>query len=493
MPDDEGPIRITVSKDELTAHLTLVRSGDPEPQLGLGSPSDDPVPEIALDDIYKALSAAGVVAKVDEDRLRMALEKFAEAGEVVDYVVGEGRPPSPGEDAQIDFLYDPEDLICRPEEQDDGSVDLRELNFIKKVNKGDVLATRTAPTQGVPGLNVYGSEIPVKPGRDVPLRAGRNTRISDDGNQLIAETEGVYRLEGTKVSVLESFDIRNNVDYETGNLKSPGHLSISGDVLTGFTVQAAGDIEVGRTVEGARVESEGNILVRGGIQGRDQAVIRAAGNVTSRFIQNADVQAGGDLYITGTVMHSHVVCKGRTVLTGPGASLVGGRLESRFGIEVESLGSTANTRTEVIIGASKEELARLAKMKATVRGDREKIQKLKQRVAPILALLREGARVPYDKSKMLEQSLKMVQQLKQHAAQTIEDAKALEERCREAMSSRIYVRGCVYPNVLVTVNGRSLEVHQELVGPVNILWKNGRIAAENASGRSNRAKHPQRA
>ncbi|MBQ8038297.1 MAG: DUF342 domain-containing protein, partial [Lachnospiraceae bacterium] len=52
----------------------------------------------------------------------------------------------------------------------------------------------------------------------------------------------------------------------------------------------------------------GHIILKRGIQGMDRGVLKANGNVISRFIESATVEAGG--YVSAdAIMHSNVSAK----------------------------------------------------------------------------------------------------------------------------------------------------------------------------------------
>ena len=89
------------------------------------------------------------------------------------------------------------------------------------------------------------TEIPAKSGKSVPLPKGRNTEITEDGDTLIASMPGHVEFSGSTFQVKPVLDIDGDVDFSTGNIKFVGDVNIKGDVLSGFTVRSAGNIQVG--------------------------------------------------------------------------------------------------------------------------------------------------------------------------------------------------------------------------------------------------------
>ena len=79
------------------------------------------------------------------------------------------------------------------------------------------------------------------------------------------------------------------MDFSTGDINFLGDVCIHGDICSGFTVRAIGNITVGGVVEACTVEAGGDLVVSGGVQGDNQAVIRAQRNIFAKFIENSCV------------------------------------------------------------------------------------------------------------------------------------------------------------------------------------------------------------
>ena len=69
-------------------------------------------------------------------------------------------------------------------------------------------------------------------------------------------------------------EIDGNVDYAVGSINYVGDVHVHGDVLSGFSIQAMGDITVDGVVEACTIEAGGDLVVAKGIAGSDQAIIR---------------------------------------------------------------------------------------------------------------------------------------------------------------------------------------------------------------------------
>ena len=118
-------------------------------------------------------------------------------------------------------------------------------------------------------------------------------------------------------------------------------------------VKAAGGIEVAGTIQKAYVEAEGDIIVRQGIIGRDEAQVEStAGSVYGKFLQNGVCMAEQDVVMGENIMHSRVYAGGNVVCNGKRAQLVGGEIICGGVVRVKSLGAMAATPTHVMAGVN---------------------------------------------------------------------------------------------------------------------------------------------
>ena len=82
-----------------------------------------------------------------------------------------------------------------------------------------------------------------------------------------------------------------------------------------------------------------------------KGVLKCGGNVISKFLENATVEAGG--YVEcGSIMHSNVVAGTEVHVSGKKAFISGGKVTATSKIETRILGSDMGTDTVVEIGVS---------------------------------------------------------------------------------------------------------------------------------------------
>ena len=303
-------ILLKISKDGLRAFITLYKGDD----------NDSNQDNYMIDEIIKKIKEI-IKVGLDEDKLRsILLNKYYNNS----ICIAEGILPLHGEDGYIKYYFDTDKKLV-PKVLEDGTVDYRELNFVESVRKGDVLAELIPPKDGKVGYKVTGEEIPFKKGKCPRLRYGKNVRLLDNQTTLVAEKDGLVKLDDGKVLVLDLLEI-DNVDKKVGNINFNGSVIVRGNVYNGFKVKADGDVEIKGIIEGAYIENTGNLMVRQGIQGYNKLTVNTKGSVTAKFIENAIVVSGRNV-TAEAIMHSNISSKDRINLIGKKGLIVGGFVE----------------------------------------------------------------------------------------------------------------------------------------------------------------------
>jgi len=174
---------------------------------------------------------------------------------------------------------------------------------------------------------------------------------SEDGGTAIASVDGQATVDrsGT-IHVFPLYEVRGDVGMETGNIRFVGSVVVRGSVASGFSLEARGNIEVKGFVSGDLVEAGCGLNVGRGIQGRGKGLVRAGGDVSCVFVENARVDAQGSVRVRDGIMHSTVSAKSRvTVVDGKGV-IVGGLIQAGEEVRANVVGSALATPTTVEVG-----------------------------------------------------------------------------------------------------------------------------------------------
>lgn len=171
-----------------------------------------------------------------------------------------------------------------------------------------------------------------------------------------------------------------NVDVSTGDIEYDGSILIRGNVFSGYSVKATGDIEIKGVVEGAMVESEGNISIARGMNGMSKGRLKARGHVVSKYLENAQVFAGG--YVAAeAILHSQIYAGSEIEVTGRKGFITGGKVMASKRIAVKTLGSAMGASTVVTVGVNPELKMRQAELL-------KQMQELRKQIANIEPVLR---------------------------------------------------------------------------------------------------------
>jgi uncharacterized protein (DUF342 family) len=401
--------------------------------------------ELTPDDIEAALASRGVVFGIDRDTIETVLSERQYNTRVL---CAEAKEPVPGLDAEVHLNFRTH-FQTKPKEIDHDKVDLRELGCVATVTVSRVIAWKSRATQGEPGMAVTGKPIPAKPGKEVLLRAGKGTHFSEDGTQVIADIEGQPVLKGNTLSVEPILTVPGDVDFSTGNIHFAGSLCIRGNVIGGFTVTATGNIEVDGFVESSIIEAGGNVVIKGGVQGRGSARIKAGGSVAMLFVEHARVEAGKDI-VAAEVLHAELSA-GEKILVNLGKGQVcGGVLRAGNVVEVRMLGSELSVPTKVAVGYDPHAKKRLESVKKEKSGLEEYLAKTEGGIATLEECKREGT-FTSRRSEAYDRLLAARDQLREEAERIAHELTELEATVKQAATPEVKVRGTVFPNVTIRI------------------------------------------
>lgn len=408
------------------------------------------------EDIIGVLVRSGVKYGVVEDTIDQFL---SERQYCKDYIVAKATPPIQGHDAKITYHFNT-DLTLKPKRNEDGSVDFHQLDTISHCNRGDLLATLTPIDYGKPGIDICGNMIkPLKVNNRV-LRHGNKIRLSEDGLKIYSEVNGHVSLMDGRVFVSDTYEVPASVDASTGDIDYDGNVVIKGNVITGFSVKARGDIEVNGVVEGAYIEAGGQIILKRGMQGMNKGVLKANGNIVTKFLENAEVIAGG--YVsTESILHCKVSAKGDIIVGGKRGFVTGGEIRSGSMISVKTAGSNMGTATLLEVGIDPkvvEEFRELEKKLVNMTADKEK---LSQAINMIRKKLAMGASFTEERKEYLKQVTKNNIMLETQIKESKRRFEELKIEMDHNSSGVIKVSDIVYPGTKLVISNVIHFIRQE--------------------------------
>ncbi len=229
-------------------------------------------------------------------------------------VVARGRLPVNGENAwlRIDIAVGAQ----VGQELGNGHIDFRERHLFTGVEKGQLLATKVPATAGLPGVNVYGHEVPQIPGKDLVIKMAEDVLYNEKTGEIHAAIAGVLSaVTDTSVRVTAKLVVSGDIDFQTGNVESRDAVEISGSIKPGFKVTTGGDVAIGGSVESAHISSRGNVVIRGGVMGQE-ATIEADGDVDIPVIDNGSISCKGSVRVSREAYYARIRSLQDIILTG---------------------------------------------------------------------------------------------------------------------------------------------------------------------------------
>ncbi len=416
----------------------------------------------SVDSLAEAVAECGVAHGIDKKALETLLAKKLFDRRVK---VARGKPPVAGKNAKIE---DPLKLLERASivgKEIGSRVDYKEQTLFKPVLEDDVLLSKVPADPGTAGVDVTGDEIPATPGLDADFPPHTNCKMSEDGLLLRSSEAGCAYIKNGKLNVVPALNIDGNVDFSSGNVKTPVAVQIKGDILTDFRVETEGEVAVSGVVEGAVIHSHESILCTQGIEGKDKASVNSGADLKCKYIKNAFVKAEGKVVVEGEIIQSEVRAR-RVHCEGKDGSIIGGKVFAWDDVCAKVIGSDMGVRTEITLGG---ELTELEERQHRLSGQLK--DKVVQRGKLVDAKSKAGGSGEVDEQLQAEID-KMDQELeglKMRLNECKQDFEASQSSTRTVRAERD-----ILPGVIVRILGKGIEIKTP-TGPATITYSEGKL------------------
>ena len=453
----DGQVQLKIATDKMKAYAFTSRPFGGEP--------------LNKQMIHSALMQEGIVYGVRDD----ALDELTSTPQAANVLIAEGREPEDGDDTQFESLI-PEARMRGPQIDDRGRADYRELGGVVMVKPGDPVMRRVPATPGVNGEDVTGKTLLAKPGEDIPFAKDCSGVAVDDydENLLVATVAGQPMLIDHGVQVEGTFHAKD-IDLSTGNIRFDGTIEIDRDVIQGMHLESTGDININGSVEGAVLEAGGNITINGGIIGtgevRDEegnlsdtvGRIYAGGKVVANFVQNAFIDAQGDVEIKRSIAHSEVTTHKGEIICGEekmskGGNIIGGLIRAPKRVFAQVIGTPAHLDTRIEVGVDPE-------LQEAVDKVEEQLEPKKSDLIKIVRLITE---INKNKEKyparVQEKARTTFLQLKQEVTHLTSEREKLTSKLQRVADARVEVGKTIHPGVTFRMGEVIREFDREATG-----------------------------
>ena len=455
---NDARVVVEVSDDEMKAFMTVI---PPKP----GGRDPD------IDDVLEALGDQSVVVGIKQDVISESLEDNVHN---VPVNIAEGQKPQNGDDAKINYNFRIEKKV-RLHEDEKGQVNFKDLDLVENVVAGQLLATKTPPTEGKEGRTITNRILTAKNGNDVPLNPGKNTELSPDGMSIIATINGQVVLFNNKVNVEPIYEVKGDVDIHTGNILFLGTVIVKGSVEDGFSIKAAGDIEIMGSVGKCLLDAEGDVHIKQGCMGKLGGNIKAGGSVWAKFLEQINVTAGKNVFVQDGIMHCQVDATEKVVCFGKRATIVGGRIRAGEVVNTKTLGSVSFTETIVEVGVDPKSRQRLFEV------DKEKtevdlsLEKLNANISTLQSQKKVRRNFGEEKEELLSKMLASREELTIRLNEINEEMNELKSYLKLLKTiGKISVSKDVFPGTRIAIKDTYYDVTNEFKY-VTFVLDSGRI------------------
>lgn len=301
--------------------------------------------------VQKGFSMKRTQALLDE-------AKNADPGKVFEAVVAKGLPPKDGKNSRfIPLVPNALERVLRPQVDDHGKADMRDLGELVCVKAGTEVLKRAQPDKGRKGFDVTGKKLDSKPGDWVEFKMGKGTEVSPHNqNVLIATMAGMPKFDDNVMNIDDTF-ICKGVNVGTGHISYEGSVLVNGDVTEKMVIRASGDVTINGFVESATIEADGDIIITQGALGKVNeenhsysCKLKAQGNIHVQHAQGIDFECCGNVTVGKQLAYSRVKAGGGVTVgnvDNPMGNLFACEIYCQAAVYAGSLGAVSGSSLKV--------------------------------------------------------------------------------------------------------------------------------------------------
>ena len=417
------------------------------------------VPKFTAAQLLGFLNSANVTFGIDQDML-VKLSNNPVYGRPVK--VAEGTAQQQGTPGYFEYHFDTT-VNRKPTIRPDGTADYMSIKTIETIQEGDVIATYHPAVQGSRGMSVRGQILEPKPVRDLPPLIGRGFDRSSDNLTYTAKITGKIEVNQGKINISPVHEVKGDVGIETGNIKFNGDVIVHGGVHDGAVIDAAGNVVIHGLIEDCDIRAGKDLFLLSGVKGNEKTIIDCRGSVTAQFVEYAIITCGGDIS-ADYFFKSKVSCDGHIELNGNNASIIGGYVSAVQGIEVNDIGNSFGTNTNVAVGVDVELTAEYEILAKKIQAISSNVRKIKKGIEEFDKLGEERG-INYKEDPRRMQLLRV--RIRDEAV-VLEETKKLN-RLREVIKSgqgaTIKVFRRIYPGSSISIDDHHvsiLDIHERV-------------------------------
>lgn len=422
-------------------------------------------------DANKVLSEARI--PVDRDAMARIKEALSECrkGNLPrgGILLRRGTAPGESKDEELAWAVEP----------DEGS---RETPLpLRRVRKGDPVASITPAVEGQCGLNVHGNAIAADKPKKLNLVVGDGLTSNPD-RSIEATIDGIAIQQGLSIRVAPLAEIDAKAIDAAKGVEVPGVLLIHGQPPEGVLLQAASGMVIDGSLGATLLTCGGPLVVTEGIEGqtRERTYIDVDGDFLAPHVFDARFNITGTAGVTNEI--HNVTGRIGSKLDASDAVFSGGEITVAGDANIGVLGSVGDDDTSLAVGVDQKLKQQYQRLSRIMEQLNESIGKIEQ--ACFLANTRNANESAKERVCQWEMARDDLGQLK---ASTQNRLSEIGRSMLEFIEARLEVQEAIHPGCTVIVAGIPGEISAPWSGPLAVTRQiiSGRhaLVVESKSGR----------
>lgn len=332
------------------------------------------------------------------------------------------------------------------------SIDFKNLNWLHPINENEVICDIVVQVESQNGRLVTGETVKGRNVAKVVIPSGMNTVVNEEKTALLSKIDGTLYFEGGRFHVKDVLNIMSDVDLTVGNINTVGNVDIKGDVLSGFTVRATGDVSIRGMVGNSTIIAGGNIKINMGVRGCGEALIQCEGNLDCVYIENCTIRVHGKINAS-SIINSDVSSDDEITAN----KIVGGVISALTRITTKVIGNNQHRQAVFNLGITQETLharTNLEQRAKELEGELAKVTKS-------LRFLLSKRRLADREAEALAQLQEQNENLKKETEEVSQSLAEVQGKINEFSECELQAQA-IYPPVTVTLRSDAVIIENEM-------------------------------
>ena len=215
------------------------------------------------------------------------------------------------------------------------------------------------------------------------------------------------------------------------------------------------------------LESDGDIIIKGGVAGKNKAKIRSQKNVSAKYLNEAYIEAIEDVLIQREALNSTIKTQG--IIRVEQSRVVGGELVALQGIVAGSLGSDLGIQTTVTVGIDYLIQDKMSELDAQIEKIDKTINRISQTVGPIISDRTKLARLSTEKKQVVRTLIEQLKSLKTQRQEFIEQKEQYKQESARRTGRKVNVVHRMFQGVTAIIGSCRIVSKESTKGPFSMI------------------------